>query len=363
MKLLELIRAMETIAPTRYAEAWDNVGLLVGDPNREIARALLTIDYTRGVADEAKQAQCDVVIAYHPPLFSAVKHLIAPSLIFDAAANGIAIYSPHTALDVAEGGTNDLLADALGLGDRAPLRPVETKSTRCKLVTFVPRAHLDAVSAALFDTGAGRIGDYTRCSFRSEGTGTFFGEAGANPVVGQAGRLETADEVRLETVVPIARIDEIVQALKASHPYEEPAFDLLQLTAAPEAIGIGRVGNLASPVDRRELFQRIKSALALDHLLIAGPADGPVSRAAVCAGAGSDLLDDALRHNADLYLTGEMRHHDALRAAAAGMTVVCTLHSNSERPSLDRLARRLEAELPSLETHLSRADRDPFTIT
>lgn len=364
MRLQQLIDAMEMIAPTRFAESWDNVGLLAGDPAQEISRAMLTIDYTREVAEEARTGECDCVIAYHPPIFEAMKRVCAPSLVFDAIRRGVAVYSPHTALDIADGGTNDMLAEVLGLNAErtGPLRPSPTKPNSLKLVTFVPADALEKVSAALFEAGAGRIGNYTRCSFRGEGTGTFFGEAGANPAVGQAGKLETAPEVRLETLVPLDKLAAVVMALRASHPYEEPAFDLLQLHAEPAGRGMGRIGDLSATVDRGQIIERIKRGLGLAQVLIAGPTAGPARRLACCAGACGDLLNDALAQGADVYLTGEMRHHDALKAAQRGMTVVCALHSNSERKVLGRLKDRLVAMLPELGLMIAKADRDPFEI-
>jgi len=214
----------------------------------------------------------------------------------------------------------------------------------------------------MFAAGAGRIGNYTSCSFRSPGTGTFFGEEGANPAIGQAGQLEKADEVRIETILPISRVEQVIAALKKSHPYEEPAFDLLQLAAPPEGRGQGRIGTLSSPTDRSAIISRIKKELDLAHLLVAGPTAGPITRAACCAGSCGEILHDAISQKADLYLTGEMRHHDALRAAQRGITIVATLHSNSERAVLKRLAANLRQRLPQLEFHLSAADRDPFSI-
>jgi dinuclear metal center YbgI/SA1388 family protein len=353
---------LDQIAPTRYAESWDNVGLLAGDPGQEVSRAILAIDYTAEVAAEGKSVGAELVIAYHPPIFSAIKRLTAGHLVFDAIRRGVAIYSPHTALDVAEGGTNDVLCDVLGVARRFPLKLSETKATQYKLVTFVPEDALERVSRALFDAGAGRIGNYSACSFQLKGTGTFFGEEGARPAVGQSGKLERAPEVRLETVVPITKVAAVIEALRNSHPYEEPAFDLNQLAAAPEGIGIGRVGEFDAPVERGELLSRIKRGLELDHLLVAGPTEGAVQRVATCAGACGDLLDDAIAQQAGLYLTGEMRHHDAIKAAGAGLTVVCTLHSNSERATLKRLQQRLAEALPGLGCHLSRQDRDPFQV-
>jgi dinuclear metal center YbgI/SA1388 family protein len=364
MLLRDLVAALNDIAPTRNAESWDNVGLLVGDPAQSVSSVMLTIDYTPDVAEEARAARCDAVVAYHPPIFEALKRVTPPSVIFDAIRRGVAIYSPHTALDVVDGGTNDMLADVLGLPpDRSPLRLTQGKASQLKLVTFVPEKDADRVTQSLFEAGAGRIGAYTQCSFRTKGTGTFFGEEGkTNPAVGESGRLERADELRVETVVPMSKVDAVIRALRKSQPYEEPAFDLNQLAAPPEGLGQGRVAVFPEPVERKELFERIKRGLGVGHLLVAGPTEGTVRRAAVCAGACGDLLDDAIAQHADLYLTGEMRHHDALKAARAGVTVVCVLHSNSERAALARLKAKLEEKLPALSCRVSESDRDPFAV-
>lgn len=359
MKLSDLTAHLESIAPTQYAEHWDNVGLLVGDPDQEVSNAMLCIDYTPAVAEEAKREGADLVIAYHPPIFKPIARV--EGLVLDAAKRGVAIYSPHTALDVADGGTNDVLADILELVDRQPLKVPEPKATDLKLVTFVPEAHADAVARALFHAGAGWIGNYSCCSFRTEGTGTFLGEAGSSPKVGQAGKLERVAEIKIETIVPLRKLATVVAALRASHPYEEPAFDLVQLAAAPVTRGIGRVGRFDQPIDRPAAITRIKRGLGLDHLLVAGPMDGSVHSAAVCAGA-CDLLNEAIARKVDLFLTGEMRHHDALRAAQSGITVVCALHSNSERVTLSRLADRLTKLCPSIPFAVSQADRDPFAV-
>jgi dinuclear metal center YbgI/SA1388 family protein len=362
MLLRELIAVIEELAPTRFAESWDNVGLLVGDPSRPIASVLFTIDYTAAVAAEARERRCDCVISYHPPIFEALKRITAPSLVFDAIRDGVAIYSPHTALDVADGGTNDMLADALGLKDRQPLRPAKVSPAHCKLVVFTPPNAVDKVAQAIFSAGAGWIGNYSSCSFQTPGIGTFFGQPGASPTVGQPGRLERVDEIRLESLVPLTKIDAVLHAMRAAHPYEEPAFDLLALHSSPDGRGMGRIGAFAQGTDRATVIDRIKRELDLPHLLIAGPTTGPAARGACCAGACGELLNDALAQNTDLYLTGEMRHHDALKGAARGMTVICTLHSNSERKVLARLSTRISEKLPDLAVHLSRADRDPFQI-
>jgi len=363
MKIQDLMCAMEEVAPLRLAEPWDNVGLLAGDPSAPLRRALLTIDYTAAVAAEAQTRGCDAVIAYHPPIFDPLKRLHAGHLVYDAIRHGIALYSPHTALDLADGGTNDVLADVLGLQDRRPLaqRKEPAAPWHYRLVTFVPPEHLDRLAAALFDAGAGRLGNYSRCSYRSDGIGTFFPGEGAAPAVGQVGKLETTREIRLETLVPAPRLDAVVSALREAHPYEEPAFDLIQLSTPQVSLGLGRIGQLAA-VSRQELLQRIRDGLRLSRLLVAGPTDGEITIAACAAGSCGKLYLDAIRHNAGLYLTGELKHHDALAAAAAGLTVVCVLHSNSERAMLHRLSQHLKERLPGVDLHLSTADRDPFIV-
>ncbi len=361
MRVADLVGAMENIAPARFAAPWDNVGLLVGDAESVVSRVLLTIDCTRAVLREARAAGCEAVVAYHPPLFEAQKRFVAGSIAFEAARAGIALVSPHTALDAAEGGTNDVLADALGMQERSPLRTAEAEGGEYKLVTFVPAEHAEAVSRALFAAGAGRIGEYSSCSFRAPGTGTFFGGEGTHPAVGEAGRLEEVTELRLEMVVPVRGAGAVVGALRASHPYEEPAFDLVRLAAVPHARGLGRVGSV-TPAPVKVLVDRVKAALGVEHVLVVGPVDRVVSRAAVCAGSGAELLGDALAAGAGLFLTGELRHHDALRAAEAGLAVVCTRHSTSERAVLIALERRLSVLLPGVAVTQSAEDRDPFVF-
>jgi dinuclear metal center YbgI/SA1388 family protein len=366
MIVADLVRAMEDLAPTRFAAEWDNVGLLVGDPASPLTGILLAIDCTPAVVDEARAERRDAIVAYHPPIFAPQKRCVAGSVAYAAARAGIAIYTPHTALDVADGGTNDVLADAVGITDRRPLRLVEPDRA-LKLVTFVPADRVAPLNEALFAAGAGVIGRYSSCSFRSPGTGTFFGEEGADPAVGKAGRLEEAPEVRVEMVVPASRSAAVVRALRSMHPYEEPAFDLIPLEAPPAGLGpragrgMGRVGSV-SPVDASALVDRVKRELGVKHVLVAGNRERVVSRVAVCAGSGGDFVPDAIDANVGLLLTGELRHHDALRAVHGGLVVVCALHSASERPALATLAAALTARLTGVGVSISRADREPFEV-
>ena len=366
MQLLTILNTLGQIAPPRDAQPWDNVGLLAGDAAQEICRAMLCIDYTAAVAEEAKAAECELIIAYHPPLFKPISRITAAGptqLLHDAVRRGVAIYSPHTALDVAEGGTNDVLAEAIGLVDTRPLVPVPGDPEKTvKLVTFAPADAIDAIADALFAAGAGRIGNYSACSFRSPGTGTFLGDESTTPAVGAAGRMERVDEIRLETVVPETKLAAVLTALRATHPYETPAVDLIPLAAPPHAIGIGRIGRPAQSVTRLQLIEDVKENVGVAHVLVAGPATGDAKTVAVCAGSCGEYLDAAIAAKVDVFVTGELKHHDALKAAAAGMTCVCTLHSHSERITLASLARRLQESLPTVQWNLSEADRDPFEV-
>lgn len=367
MNVRNLVEAMEAIAPTRLAESWDNVGLIVGDAEAQLRRILLCIDLTPSVLAEARAHGAGAVVAYHPPIFKGLRHLragdVASGVIFDAVRHNIAVYSPHTALDVAPGGTNDVLADALYLTSRKPLRPAGAgEASEVKLVTFVPAEQVDAVAAALFEAGAGRIGNYDQCSFRTNGTGSFRGGEGSNPAVGEAGQSERVEEVRLEVVVKRADLAAVVAALRSSHPYEEPAYDVFPRLDVAGDVGLGRIGEFEDPVSRDVLIGRARRELNVEHLLVAGPLLGDVRRIAVCAGSCGDLLDVAAAQGAEFYLTGELKHHDALRAARLGMTVACVLHSNSERATLDVLRRQLVDRLSGVAVEPAESDRDPFTI-
>jgi hypothetical protein len=231
-----------------------------------------------------------------------------------------------------------------------------------KLVVFVPKEDADRVADALFDAGAGHLGDYSRCSFRAAGTGTFLGDEKTNPAIGERGQFERVDEVRVEMLVPIADTGRVIDALRKAHPYEEPAFDLFALASLPSPLGIGRIGRLPSAITLEMVANLLKRGLGVDRLLVAGDPDAMVSTVALCAGAGGELLKHAIAKRVDLYVTGEIRHHDALAATRAGVNVLCTLHSNSERATLLPLAERLGQALPSVSFSVSTADRDPFSI-
>ncbi|HTQ04281.1 MAG TPA: Nif3-like dinuclear metal center hexameric protein [Polyangiaceae bacterium] len=378
LPLARVVTLLERLAPPAYAEEWDNVGLLLeplgdrraaGEPPG-VARVLVTIDLTEAVLDEAAEREVELVVAYHPPLFRPIKRLgtrtLAERAVQRSARAGVAIYSPHTALDAAPGGVNDWLADGAGAGERAPLvdaRVLEQKQA-LKLVTFVPPEHADRVASALARAGAGVIGEYTECSSRSSTTGTFLGGAETNPAVGARGRLERVEEIRLEMVCPEGALGAVARVMRDVHPYEEPAWDVYALAPRPGAgFGMGRGVTLDAPVTLETLVGRLKAHLGRSALRVAATepqrAGAAVRSVAFCAGSGAGIFERA--PGFDVYVTGELSHHAVLATVGAGASVVLAEHSSSERGFLPIYARKL-AELAegALEVAVSERDREPL---
>lgn len=361
----DVCAAMENLAPTALAQEWDNVGLLAGDLQAAVRRVLLTIDMTEAVVDEAIRKKVEFVISYHPPIFKPITSLRTPgsgmdALVFRCIRGGAAIYSPHTALDAAEGGTNDVLAELCGITETEPLEYVDAPTeAQCKFVVFVPSEHVEKVASAMFETGAGHIGDYSQCSFRSSGEGTFLGGETTRPAIGQRGRMESVQEVRLESIVRTTDISKVVRAMRDVHPYEEPAFDIYPLKARPVR-GIGRCGRLSKTTTLQRLAQRLRLQTKANCVQIVGERDQPVEEAVIVAGAAGSLPFRISLSSRHVVITGEIRHHDALTIQRVGCTAIALGHWASERPVLKPLARRLGRLLPRLWVSTSAADHDPF---
>lgn len=377
MTVADLVDAMERIAPLSYAEPWDRTGLLVGRLDTPLdGPVLLTIDLTEGVLAEAIDLRACAVVAYHPPIWDPIEQLTGATargrILLGAAEAGIAIFSPHTALDATPGGVTDWLCEGLSgsdqpgriAGDCKALEPRQTSSQQVKVVTFVPGEQLDEVRNALATAGAGIIGDYRVCSFASPGTGTFLGGSSSKPVVGRAGVFEQVDEYRLEMVCPRSALALAVETLRRFHPYEEVPLDVYELVAVPmRAVGVGRRLTLDQPATVSQLAERLKSHLgrARVRAALVGE-DGPVSSLGVVPGAGESLLGSVQREACEVFVTGEMRHHHVLAALHAGVSVLLAGHTNTERGYLARLAARLGEELAGAKIVQSRADRDLLVV-
>lgn len=361
--LREVLGHLGRIAPLHLAAEWDNVGLLLGDAEGSIERVLTCLTLTPESAAEAVAEKADLVVAHHPVFFRPVQRLTTNTtegrMLLDLARSGVAVYSAHTAYDDAPGGINDQLAAGLGLVEVRPLRP-RPGPGQCKIVVFVPEADLGRVSDALFAAGAGIIGEYRECSYRLDGTGTFFGSEASNPTLGKKGRREEVREWRLEVLCPEERAEAAVRAMRAAHSYEEPAFDVYPLRSAGNGGGSGRVGKLPKPCRVDEFARRVKELLGAGAVQIVGGAEREIGTVAVACGAAGSFLNDAVRSGADAFLTGEARFHEALEARARNTALVLAGHHATERPAMEALARNLQEAFPDLRVWASRTERDPL---
>ncbi len=364
----DLVAAMDRVAPPGLAESWDNVGLLLGRRGDPVSKVLLCIDLMPEVVDEAVAREVDAVIAYHPPIFSGLKSITDATpqnaSLLTLIQAGIAVHSPHTAADAATGGVNDWLADGLGPGTREAIHPAEIlpSSERFKIVTFAPTAAFDDVRSALAAAGAGHIGDYDTCATEVPVTGLFRGGENTNPVVGKRGRLERVEETRLEMVCGSAALGAAIEALRSTHPYEEPPIEVHPLAPRPDpSIGAGRLVTLDRPATVKTLVERLRDHLGTDRFSIHEP-DRRRKHAVIglCAGSGAELMPAAFDRGATLFLTGELKHHDVLDAARRDAAVILAGHTNTERGWLKVLRKALRRAMPSVEFDVSKTDRDPL---
>ena len=363
--IADLVELLENIAPLALAADWDNVGLLLGDSAAPVRRVMTCLTVTPASAAEAVEAGADLIVTHHPVLFRPTKRLTTATaegrMLLSLLRAGIAVYSPHTAFDNADGGINDILANRLGMTGVGVLRPADAEAA-CKIVVFVPDADLGRVSDALFAAGAGRIGQYRECSFRLAGTGTFFGSDVTNPTVGQKGRREDVQEWRLEAICPAALVDRAVAAMRKAHSYEVPAYDVYPLRPGPARVGAGRIGTLPQPMALADCARHLRTVLSAAVVQTVGPADRALSRVAIACGAAGEFLDDAIRARADVLLTGEVRFHDCLAAEARGIALLLPGHYATERCGIEKLAVTLKQRLPDIDVWPSRSERDPLQV-
>jgi len=362
MNVRNAVRLLNEWFPRRLAETWDNVGLLLGDELAEVHRVMTCLTLTPDVAREAVNEKVDLVISHHPIFFKKISRLTAAGsdgASYQLARAGIALFSPHTSFDSATHGINEQIARRLGLHEIKPLKPVPVAPVN-KLVVFVPAADLEPVSTAIFRAGGGQIGEYNECSFRVNGTGTFFGTENANPTIGQSGRREEVAEHRLEVVVPTPCLDDIVQAMIAAHSYETPAFDIYPLHSRMDVVGSGRVGELREGASLRDLARSVKQALRARSVEFVGSPDHVCRRVAIGCGAAAEFHSEAARQGCDVFITGEARFHDALAARDSQTSLILAGHYATERFALETLAERLGAEWPGIATWASRAESDPI---
>ena len=338
--------------PPGTAEDWDRVGLVCGDRAAPVSRVLLCVDVTREVVAQAREAGAQMIIAHHPLLLRGI-HTVDPAtpkgaIVTELITAGIALVCAHTNADIAPDGVSAALADALGLRAVRPLAERDRQPARDQIVVFVPVDHRGAVVDAMAAAGAGRIGDYDRCFFTAEGTGSFRPGPGSDPYLGRAGEIEEVAESRVEMIMPRARRAAVVAAMRAAHPYEEPAWHVHELAAEPSADGLGRVGELDPPVRLADFAGRVADALpaTVSGVRVSGDPDAMITTVAVLGGAGDSLLDDARRAGADAYLTSDLRHHPAseFREYADAPALLDVAHWAAEWTWLPLLGRVIATE-------------------
>jgi dinuclear metal center YbgI/SA1388 family protein len=369
-RLADVVAVLDEHYDPRWAEDWDAVGVVVGDPAAEVRRVLFAVDPVMAVIEEAAAWGADLLVTHHPLLLRPVHGVAATTpkgrAVTALMRAGVALHVAHTNADIAAPGVSDALASALGLRDLRPLRPAANPVD--KIVTFVPPEHAARVIDAMAAAGAGRIGSYARCAWTTDGTGTFTPLRGAHPAVGTVGTAEQVPETRIEMVLPPARRTAVIAALRAAHPYEEPAFDLFATVPLPGRRGLGRLGRLETADPLGAFADRVAAALPATAagIRVAGDRDRPIRTVAVCGGAGDDLFDEVRAAGADVYVTADLRHHPASESLEHGRpALVDCAHWATEWPWLDQARQLVEAGLAArgttVDTRVSRLVTDPWT--
>jgi dinuclear metal center YbgI/SA1388 family protein len=369
--LSDVVDLIESWYPPRLAESWDAVGLVCGDPESAVRRILLAVDPVQAVAAEAVDFGAELVVVHHP-LFLKGTHSVAAAtpkgrVVHTLLGAGTGLYAAHTNADAPAGGVSESLALALGVVDPLPLEadPVEPLD---KIVVFAPRASADQLREALAEAGAGAIGDYDSCTFTSVGEGRFRPLEGARPAIGRVGSVEVVDEVRVESVCPRRLRGVVLAAMRAAHPYEESAYDIVELAAVEDPTrGSGRIGRMARPVTLQEFAAHVATVQpqTAHGVRVAGEPDSVGVTVALCGGAGDFLLDRARTAGADVYLTSDLRHHPAseFREHPVGPALIDVAHWAAEWTWLPVLRKRLTAALgDTVEVRVSTINTDPWTF-
>jgi dinuclear metal center YbgI/SA1388 family protein len=360
MKLSELTSYLENLAPLAYQEDYDNAGLIVGQPDKEIRQALVSLDCTEAVVDEAIAHNCQVIISHHPIVFKGLKKFNGKTyverVVEKAIGNNVAIYAIHTNLDHIKSGVNARICEVLGLENCRILLPKQ--DVLRKLVTYVPHAQAEQVRGALFKAGAGHIGNYSECSFNATGEGTFKGDENTDPYVGEPGKRHTEPETRIEVIYTANLESKILMALFLAHPYEEVAYDLYPLTNQHQEAGAGMIGEIEHGMDERAFLAHIKqsmNAAVIRHTALTGKA---VKKVAVCGGSGSFLLKQAIAAGADMFVTADFKYHEFFDAE--GRLVIADIgHFESEQFTQHLLQDMILEKFPALTVKLTAVNTNP----
>ena len=366
MKRKELLDLLKRKFPEEYAEDWDNTGFLIDVGKKEYERILLALEVSPEVIDEAIEFDADIIITHHPIIFKAIKKLSAKNMedkmIMECIKKDISVFAMHTNCDNYEGGTNDYLCKLIGLSEIKALLPLQ--EAYVKLVVFVPAEFLPAIRNIMGEMGGGSIGLYSHCTFASEGKGTFKPLKGSNPYIGELDKLEMVEEVRLETILPLRKIDSMLEAIKNEHPYEEMAYDIIPLANIQKHVGTGRTGKLNNRMTLASLVEKMKDILSAEALRYTGDENKTIEKIGLCTGSGSDLVRVAFKEGLDCFLTGDIKYHDAQFARENGFTLIDIGHYESENIFKYALNEMLVEEMASIskapEILVSKKDINPF---
>lgn len=361
LKIKDIISCLEEIAPLRLQESYDNSGLIIGSPEMETKSALVTVDVTEEVVDEAIQNKINLIITHHPIVFSGLKKITGKNhvekVLLKAIKNDIAIYAAHTNIDSVSGGVNTKICEKLNLQGCKILRPAE--GLLKKLVTFIPEEHAESVREAVFNAGAGNAGNYDYCGYNTTGTGSFRGNENTNPFVGEQHKIHYGKEIRFETIFPVYKQEKILQALYNSHPYEEIAYDIYKLDNQFDKAGMGMIGHFQTEKTEKEFLQQLKDTFHTGTIRHTRLRNKPVKHIAVCGGAGSSLLNDAILAKADFFVTGDFKYHQFFDAE--NKIVIADIgHYESEKFIKELFYELLAKKFPTFAIRLSEVNTNPI---
>ncbi|CAN5334712.1 Nif3-like dinuclear metal center hexameric protein [soil metagenome] len=361
-KIKDVTAYLESLAPVVYQESYDNSGLLTGDPNAEVRGILVTLDCTEAVIEEAIRVNCNMIVAHHPILFKGIKKLTGKTYVertlIKAIRHEVAIYAIHTNLDNVHEGVNKMIAEKIGLKNTKVLLP--RGDTLSKLETFIPKESLEAVMEALHAAGAGQIGNYKNCSFQSEGTGTFQPNENASPFIGKTGQAERVNELKVEVLFPSHLRPGILSALQRSHPYEEVAYYITKLDNTNQEVGAGLIGELDVDVEPIIFLQRLKQHMNLSVVRHTALSAKPVRRVAICGGAGSFLLGEAIAQEADVFVSSDFKYHEFFDAEGK-ITIADIGHYESEQFTKELLNKVLSKKFTTFAINFSKTVTNPIS--
>jgi len=361
MTVQSICNLIENVAPLALQESYDNAGLLVGSAQMEVSGILLCIDVTEAVIDEAVRKNCNLIISHHPLIFSGLKRLVGQNetqrCVAKAIKNDIAVYSAHTNIDNVLQGVNGKIAQKIGLINTRILQP--KRDILLKLITFIPSEHAEKVRTALFEAGAGQIGNYDACSFNLEGFGTFRANEKANPFVGNRAEIHTEAETRIEIIFPEYLKNKVLTALLKTHPYEEPAFDFVPLKNDWKEVGAGVVGELQEAENEQDFLLRLKGVFSLEIIRHTSFLGKKIKRVAICGGAGSSFLNDAMRADADIFISGDFKYHEFFNAENQ-ILIADIGHYESEQFTKEIFYEIITKKLPTFAIQFSEIKTNPI---